>query len=86
MSVREAISAAIDGEWIAATLYGHAGSPAISSLWFSEGHAASGAGEAVIDRHVQEELGVGLGDNALKVQPLSLKGNGTLTHGVRSLV
>ncbi|MEO2237154.1 MAG: hypothetical protein ABGW95_02770, partial [Candidatus Poseidoniia archaeon] len=51
-----------DGEWIAATLYGHAGSPAISSLWFSEGHAASGAGEAVIDRHVQEELGVGLDD------------------------
>ncbi len=51
-----------DGEWIAATLYGHAGSPAISSLWFSEGRAASGAGEAVIDRHVQEELGVGLGD------------------------
>ena len=50
------------GEWIAATLYGHAGSPAISSLWFSEGRAASGAGEAVIDRHVQEELGVGLGD------------------------
>ena len=51
-----------DGEWIAATLYGHAESPEVSTLWFTAGRMASSPGEAVIDRHVQEELGVGPGD------------------------